>query len=149
MQLYWRHSYPDFFNEGDKYPKMDIYLLTDNLESGGGTNNAESSNNFTGIVGIEGYGSNDELKIVYNKIARQYLYNKSVLHRNINIYSDRHPTDAQLTYHECGILHNHLLSLNKNYELRHISDDNFRMFVNSTSKDTLKPTLTLLRDIRG
>jgi hypothetical protein len=150
---YWNYQYPDFFNEDDifKYPKIDIYVYTDNIESGSNThtNNAESSSsNYTSNAVVEGSNSNsNELKIIYEKIVRQYNYNKSSVNRGFNIYSPHHPVDSQLTDSECVILHRHLLDLNKGYHLRLVSTNKFRMFVSFNSDVALKPSLTLLSDI--
>jgi len=148
---YWSYEYPDFFYEDGKFPKINIYVFTDNLESGSNnnTNNAESSSsNYTSNAGIEGSNSNsNELKIIYDKIVRQYNYNKSSVNRGFNIYSLNHPVDSQLTDSECVVLHRYLLDLNKGYDLRLVSTNKFRMFVSINSNVALKPTLTLLSDI--
>lgn len=147
---YWNYECPDFFFEDDKFPNNDIYVFTDNLESGSNTyaNNAESSSsNNTNNAGIEGSDSSNELKLIHDKIERQYNYNKSYVNRSFNIYSTNHPVDAQLTESESVILHRHLLSLDKGYYLRLVSTDKFRMFVSFSSAAALKPSLTLLSDI--
>jgi len=98
-QWYWSYQYP-FFDEGDKFqdPKINICVFTDNLESGSNTNtnNAESSSsNYTSNAGIEESNSNsNELKINYEKIERQYYYNKSSVSRCFNFYSPHQPVDS-------------------------------------------------------
>lgn len=143
--LYWNNQHLDYLNEDD------IYVFTDNIESGSNpnTNNGESGDNpYTNNAEIGGSNSNfNELKIIKDKIQIQYDYNKSSASRRFSIYSVHYPPNAQLTNHECAILHKHLVDLDKGYDLRLVSTDVFRIYLSSTSKAQLKPTLNLVSDL--
>lgn len=130
-----------------------ICLFADNIESGSSvnTNNAGSGSNALPInSGLDPSNSASKAEVlsdVYNKIKAQFDNNNACAHRFFNIYSSHHPVSAQLSPHEKAILHEHLLSLDKKYDFRHTPHKEFRMFVNTYTKEALKPTKGLLLDI--
>ena len=127
---------------------MDIYLFADNAEAGPNPYipNVEADGSNPN-VGADGSNPN-ELQIVHQKIKGQYDFNSAAKSRCYSVYSRSYPEDYKLTSHDCRVLHEHLMGLDKGYYLRMVSNGEFRMFVTDHSRVALKASLSLLSDIK-
>ena len=162
-QWYWSSEYPNLLNNNTESIALNPLLDCDYLINKSGSNvnllpsdlSADTSSGPSDLFGNTRSVPSDlvppsDLGIIHDKISSQLNENQKVFNRRLTIYSKTYPESMLLSNHEIAQLHKHLLSLNENYDLRLMkNNEDFRMFRSPKMTNALHPTSELLKHIRN
>lgn len=117
------------------------------------TNSVDTTSNSLAEAGSGGSNTNPrDLEVVHDKIKQQYDDNdRRTKKKNLfySIYSEKYAESFRINDHDRAVLHSHLLSLDRDYDLRlDPQSDKFIMYPSRTSLNSIKPSLKLLSLIK-
>ena len=141
----------NYYNNNNNNQNVQLLQNTENILGQDGniemTNNNNNNNEVTDNVSF----AQPTIDEICKKIIEQYKFNLE-RESGYNVYSHNFPPYLHLTSLECGVLHSHLININKGYFLAPLNTNSteLRMYSNNGGTHTsLRSSQYLIRDLGG